>query len=71
MFRFGGDPEKETIFGESAGEISVGLMMLSPLTKGLYQNAILQSGTATSFFLTYNKMRLTQLLGRVLRILRR
>ena len=50
MFRFGGDPDKVTLFGESAGGISVGLLMLSPLTKGLYQNAILQSGTATSFF---------------------
>ena len=44
------DPNKVTIFGESAGGISVGLLMLSPLTNGLYQNAILQSGTATAFF---------------------
>ena len=39
-----------TIFGESAGGMSVGLLMLSPLTEGLYQNAILQSGTAIAFF---------------------
>ena len=35
-----------TIFGESAGGASVGLLMLSPLARGLFQNAILQSGTA-------------------------
>ena len=35
-----------TIFGESAGGASVGLLMLSPLAHGLFQNAIMQSGTA-------------------------
>ena len=35
-----------TIFGESAGGASVGLLMLSPLARGLFQNAIMQSGTA-------------------------
>ena len=43
---FGGDPDKVTIFGESAGGASVGLLMLSPLARGLFQNAIMQSGTA-------------------------
>ena len=43
---FGGDPDKVTIFGESAGGASVGLLMLSPLAHGLFQNAIMQSGTA-------------------------
>ena len=35
-----------TIFGESAGGFSVALLHLSPLASGLYQNVIMQSGTA-------------------------
>lgn len=42
---FGGDPESITIFGESAGGASVHLHMMSPLTKGLFNRGISQSGT--------------------------
>ena len=42
---FGGDPNNITIFGESAGGHSVGQLMASPLSKGLFQRAIAQSGT--------------------------
>ena len=42
--RFGGDPENVTIFGESAGGFDVLSMMISPLAKGLYHKAIVQSG---------------------------
>lgn len=42
---FGGDPGQVTIFGESAGGASTGYHLLSPLSKGLFHKAILQSGT--------------------------
>ncbi|XP_066150488.1 esterase FE4-like [Euwallacea fornicatus] len=45
---FGGDPEKITIFGQSSGGSSVGYHLLSPLSKGLYRAAILQSGSSLS-----------------------
>ncbi|CAG2180813.1 unnamed protein product, partial [Oppiella nova] len=47
--QFGGDPKKITIFGESAGSMSVGAHILSPLSRGLYQRAILQSGAPNSY----------------------
>ncbi len=41
---FGGDPENVTIFGESAGAMSVGCLMASEISRGLFRRAILQSG---------------------------
>lgn len=44
--KFGGNPDKVTIFGESAGGASVQYLMLSPMSKGLFSQAIAQSGSA-------------------------
>jgi para-nitrobenzyl esterase len=41
---FGGDPKNVTIAGQSSGSMSVSMLMASPLTKGLFQRAIGESG---------------------------
>ncbi|XP_077554253.1 acetylcholinesterase-like isoform X2 [Haemaphysalis longicornis] len=45
---FGGDENRITIFGESAGAVSVGYHLLSPLSRRLFTRAILQSGYVTA-----------------------
>ncbi|UYV78928.1 BCHE [Cordylochernes scorpioides] len=44
---FGGDPDKITVFGESAGGISVGALLTSKLAENLFKRAIMQSGAPT------------------------
>jgi para-nitrobenzyl esterase len=42
----GGDPGNVTLFGESAGAMSIGALLGAPAARGLFQRAILQSGAA-------------------------
>ena len=46
--KFGGDPSNVTIFGESAGGMSVGMLVASPAARGLFHRAISESGGAVS-----------------------
>ena len=43
---FGGDPENVTVFGESAGGMSVAVLLGTPRAAGLFHKAIVQSGAA-------------------------
>jgi para-nitrobenzyl esterase len=43
---FGGDPDRVTLFGQSAGGMSVATLLSIPASRGLFQRAIVQSGTA-------------------------
>merc|ERR1712227_616471 len=45
IHHFGGDPNRITIFGESAGAVSVQAQVLSPLNSGVLSGAIAQSGS--------------------------
>jgi para-nitrobenzyl esterase len=45
---FGGDPECVTLFGQSAGAMSAGVLLCSRASEGLFHRAILQSGAASN-----------------------
>ncbi len=47
---FGGDPHNVTIFGESAGGMSVNALLMSPLARGLFAKAIIESGAGRDNF---------------------
>jgi len=42
--KFGGDPDRVTVMGQSAGAVDICLLMVSPMSQGLFQGAILESG---------------------------
>lgn len=46
--RFGGDPRNVTVFGESAGALSVCAHLTSPASAGLFHRAIVQSGSCST-----------------------
>lgn len=48
--RFGGDPSRITVMGQSAGAVDICLLMASPLANGLIQRAILESGDCQGDF---------------------
>lgn len=47
---FGGDPDKVTIAGQSAGSFAVQALVASPLSKGLFRGAIAHSGASMNRF---------------------
>jgi para-nitrobenzyl esterase len=46
---FGGDPDRITLFGQSAGAISIGALIAAPQAQGLVRRAVLQSGPPEAF----------------------
>ncbi len=54
---FGGDPNNVTIFGFSAGGVSVHSLIVSPLARGLFHKAIVQSGGSRDGVLTARPLR--------------
>ncbi|MDI1302864.1 MAG: carboxylesterase/lipase family protein [bacterium] len=57
---FGGDAGNVTVFGESAGGMSIACLLASPLAKGLFHRAIIQSGSADHVVVRSEAQRITR-----------
>jgi para-nitrobenzyl esterase len=65
---FGGDASNVTVFGESAGAMSIADLVSSPLAKGLFRRAIIQSGHGSMVRPIEVAQRLTRKLARMLKV---
>lgn len=68
---FGGDPENVTLFGESAGGMSVATLLAMPSARGLFQRAVPQSGACHHFHAPETATRVAEALLEALGIERR
>ena len=66
--RFGGDPGNVTVFGESAGAMAIADLMASPLSRGLFRRAIVQSGHGGMTRSVPVMQRLVKKLAKILKI---
>ncbi len=60
---FGGDPGNITVFGESAGGMSIAALMASPLARGLFHKAIIESGPPVGLTLESAAVTAEELIG--------
>ncbi|GAP54633.1 carboxylesterase, partial [Arthrobacter sp. Hiyo6] len=65
---FGGDPGNVTVFGESAGAMSIGILLSIPRAEGLFRRAILQSGAAHHVIPAETAQRIGRALAEKLRV---